>query len=221
MKPKIVMRWSQKVFDRNPFIKEGRVDGQIIVEKKELVRSEYIAFVHDGGEILGEARTGGFWRPKVVDSTQFVKLFADGVKALQGLTSAGTRVFEVLYWRIRGKDGEDKDRVFLAFTEIDQVLTPMSEATYRRGLKELIEKEFIAPSPTVNMFWLNPAFVWNGTRLLFVDDYVLDESPESLGKSTVVRGLRPPVGTVSKSPSLPFEEEKNEPETAETTETGS
>ena len=47
----------------------------------------------------------------------------------------------------------------------------MSHATYKRGMAELIEKGFVAATPSQGMYWLNPSFVWNGDRLAFVKEY--------------------------------------------------
>jgi len=98
-----------------------------------------------------------------------VKLFVRGVKALKELTGAGTKVFEVLYLRVQENIG--KDQVYMAFAAVDQALTPMSNPTYDRGMRELIEKGFIAATPMQGVFWLNPSFVWNGDRLAFVKEY--------------------------------------------------
>jgi hypothetical protein len=47
----------------------------------------------------------------------------------------------------------------------------MSEATYTRGMRELIEKGFLAATPNIGLYWLNPSFIWNGDRLAFVKEY--------------------------------------------------
>lgn len=124
----------------------------------------------------GEIQTSiaGFWEAEEVDSTKFVKLFVKGVAALKELTGAGTKVFEVLYLKIQENIGND--RVLMAWSEIDQTLTPMSESTYMRGMRELIEKGFIAATPTQGMYWLNPSFIWNGDRLAFVKEYRKQQS---------------------------------------------
>lgn len=118
------------------------------------------------GEVVAPA---GFWQYEEVDKTQFVKLYVNGVKAFKGLTSAGTKVFEVLYLEIQKNIG--KDKVYMSYTQLDQDLTPMSEATYNRGMKELVEKAFLAAMPSVSWYWLNPDFIWNGDRLAFVKEY--------------------------------------------------
>ena len=109
-----------------------------------------------------------------MDSTKFVKLFIRGVKALKELTGAGTKVFEVLYLTVQENIG--KDRVLMSFAEVDQALTPMSESTFMRGMRELVEKKFIAATPTLGVYWLNPDFVWNGDRLAFVKEYRKNKS---------------------------------------------
>jgi hypothetical protein len=38
-------------------------------------------------------------------------------------------------------------------------------------MRELVEKEFLAASPSIGLYWLNPSFVWNGDRLAFVKEY--------------------------------------------------
>ena len=119
------------------------------------------------GEI--QTQIAGFWEAEEVDSTKFVKLFIRGVKALKELTGAGTKVFEVLYLTVQENIG--KDRVLMSFAEVDQALTPMSESTFMRGMRELVEKKFIAATPTLGVYWLNPDFVWNGDRLAFVKEY--------------------------------------------------
>ena len=91
------------------------------------------------GEVIAPA---GFWQTQEIDKTQFVKLYVNGVKAFRDLTAPGTKVFEVLYLEVQGKVG--KDRVYLSFNAIQQELTPMSEATYTRGMRELVSND-LAP----------------------------------------------------------------------------
>ena len=111
----------------------------------------------------------GFWETEEIDSAKFVKLFINGVKALKELTSAGTKVFEVLYLGVQ--NNIEKERIYMSFSSVNQDVTPMSESTYMRGMKELINKGFLAATPHVGMYWLNPDFIWNGDRLAFVKQY--------------------------------------------------
>ena len=131
----------------------------------------------DTGEVVAPA---GFWQTQEVDKTQFVKLYVNGVKAFRDLSGAGTKVFEVLYLKVQEATG--KDFLYISFVEIDQQVTPMSKATFMKGMKELIIKGFIAESMAQNKYYLNPDYMWNGDRLAFVKDYIKKQSP--LEKST-------------------------------------
>jgi hypothetical protein len=149
----------------NPFMME------IITRTRRITntRGDMMLINKDTGEI--QTNIAGFWEAEEVDSTKFVKLFIQGVKALKELTGAGTKVFEVLYMRIQENIG--KDQVFMSFGFVDQIITPMSHATYKRGMREIIEKGFIAGTTNQGWYWLNPSFVWNGDRLAFVKQYYL------------------------------------------------
>jgi hypothetical protein len=158
-------RGTQK-YDHNPFI------GQAVANTKQGVKrisnkdGNRMMVVGDGGEIVGPA---GFWQAQEVDKTQFVKLYVNGVKAFRDLTGAGTKVFEVLYIKVQEEIG--KDILYLSFHDIDQMATPMSESTFMRGIKELLNKGFIAESMGTGRYYLNPDYMWNGDRLAFVKEY--------------------------------------------------
>ena len=151
------------LYDKNPFMMDMKTKTKKISNK----RGDMMLVQRDSGEV--HSQIAGFWESHEVDSTKFVKLFIRGVKALKELTGAGTKVFEVLYLRVQ--EGIGKDQIYMSFSSVDQDLTPMSNPTYDRGMRELIEKGFIAATPSQGMYWLNPSFVWNGDRLAFVQEY--------------------------------------------------
>jgi len=119
------------------------------------------------GEIV--SNVAGFWQSEEVDSSKFLKLFVNGVKALAELSNPGTRVFELLYCEMQNNIG--KDQVYLSFTGIEDT-TNISRATFKRGMAELIDKKFIAAMPAVGWYWVNPDYMWNGDRLAFVKEYI-------------------------------------------------
>jgi hypothetical protein len=150
------------VYEKNPFMMEMQTKTRRVTNKRG-----DMMLVSNEGELV--SNVAGFWEAEEVDSTKFVKLFVKGVKALKELTGAGTKVFEVLYLRVQENMG--KDQVYMSFAAVDQALTPMSNPTYDRGMRELIEKGFIAATPMQGVYWLNPSFIWNGDRLAFVKEY--------------------------------------------------
>lgn len=157
-------------YDHNPFIANALVNtrqGAKRISNKDGNRMMVVS--EATGEFIAPA---GFWHYQEVDKTKFVKLYVDGVRAFKELTGAGTKVFEVLYRRVQEAIG--MDFLYLSFMEIDQIVTPMSKATFMKGMKELIIKGFIAESMVQNKYYLNPDYMWNGDRLAFVKEYRKD-----------------------------------------------
>jgi hypothetical protein len=52
----------------------------------------------------------------------------------------------------------------------------LTNRTYWRGLRELLEKEFLYRSPSEGVFFVNIRFMFNGDRLAFVRTYHLKGS---------------------------------------------
>jgi len=152
-------------FKKNPF-----VCGEMVSIKTKRITEktgEMMVVNRIGGEVISQI--AGWWRAEEVDSEKFVKLFINGVKQFKELTGAGTRVFELLYLEVQRNIG--KDEIWLTFPSVDQDATPMGEATFYRGMKELISKKFIADSSVPGKYWLNPELMWNGDRIDFVKTY--------------------------------------------------
>jgi len=152
------------VYTRNPFVVGGMVKSKT---KRLLNKKGDMMVMGSTGETV--APIAGFWQAQEVDATKFVKLYINGVKAFKELSNAGTRVFEVLYLEVQKNIGQD--RVYLSFTTLDEELK-LSQATFTRGMRELIDKGFVAPTEAVAWYWLNPDFMWNGDRLAFVKTYI-------------------------------------------------
>lgn len=153
------------LYDANPFM-----HGTAIKAKTRRVtnkRGDMMLVNANTGEV--QAPIAGFWEAEEVDSTKFIKLFVNGVKALAELTNAGTRVFELLYIEMQNNIG--KDQIYLSYSGLDKNLKAISRSTFSRGLAELIEKRFIAAMPAVGWYWVNPDFIWNGDRLTFVKEF--------------------------------------------------
>ncbi|CCQ05523.1 firmicute plasmid replication family protein [Escherichia coli 8-415-05_S4_C1] len=108
-----------------------------------------------------------------VDKTQFVKLYVDGVSAIEGLSSSGKKVFKILYLAIR--DNKDTDTILMSFDIVDQDIVKISRTTYFKGMKELADKKFIAETMIQNYYFINPDYMFNGDRLTFMKTYYLKD----------------------------------------------
>lgn len=108
------------------------------------------------------------------DDAEFVKVFAAGVKAIYDLTRTASRVFQVVLDQYQ-KEPMRKgfaDSLYLAWFDggLDGQSIGMSESTFNRGLRELVDKNFLYPrSPSV--YWVNPSMFFKGDRVMFIKEY--------------------------------------------------
>jgi hypothetical protein len=101
-------------------------------------------------------------------------LFLDGVKQAAGLSKAGVQVFELVYNQVRENPGTDQ--ILLNRYMAQEHGMDLSERTYQRGVRELLEKEFLFRSPSEGVFFVNIRYMFNGDRLAFVKTYHLKNS---------------------------------------------
>lgn len=108
------------------------------------------------------------------DDAEFVKVFADGVKAAFGLGLAGAKVFQAVLdaYQTEKMTGGYADCVNLMWFDngLNGCSIGMSERTFNRGMKELLEKDFLAPKMP-NIYWVNPSLFFKGDRVAFVKEY--------------------------------------------------
>jgi hypothetical protein len=162
-------RRGMQLFEKNPYIADASVSTVQGTRRKTLKND-------DGSQLMVTSADGsiaapaGFWQAQEVDKTQFVKLYVNGVKAFRDLSSAGTRVFEILYLEVQKSIG--RDRVYLSFAALPEGFS-LSQATFTRGMRELMDKRFVAPTASIGWYWVNPDYMWNGDRLAYVKEYRL------------------------------------------------
>ena len=131
-------RRGKAVYATNPFM-EGEQRPSIKPKIKRITnRRGDMMVMGETGEIVNPV--AGFWQSQEVDSAKFVKLFVNGVKAFRELTNAGARVFEALYMEMQTNIG--RDRVYLSASSLREGIE-ISESTFARGIRELIEKRFL------------------------------------------------------------------------------
>lgn len=173
------------VYASNPSVPDG---DEIRKNKRTKIGNDVRGLVVDNGtgEILGH---GGamVYEWEEVDKERFVKLYLAGVKQAAELTKSGLAVFGEVYNQIRDNPGKDEVR-------LSQSTSPLAAATYRRGLRELLEKEFLFRSPYDGIFFVNIRFMFNGDRLAFVKGYKLKGSG---GRQPQLPGLEEPIRALS------------------------
>lgn len=164
-------RYGVPVYQSNPSIP---AEVEIRRSKRAQIGTEIKGLVVDSGsgEILGHGGAIAYeWEE--VDKERFVKLYLAGLKQAAGLSKAGLGVFESVYNQVRQRPGQDT-------VPLDSYSSGLHPVTYRRGLRELLQKEFLYRSPNPGLFFVNIRFMFNGDRLAFVKGYRLKEEQPSL-----------------------------------------
>lgn len=161
------------VYETNPSIP---VESEIRRSKRAQIGTDRRGLIVDegNGEIFGH---GGamVYEWEEVDKERFVKLYLAGLKQAAGLTKAGLAVFELVYNQLRERPGQDS-------IPLDAHSSRLHPVTYRRGLRELLEKEFLFRSPNPGLFFVNIRFMFNGDRLAFVKGYKLKGKDSGQGE---------------------------------------
>ena len=164
-------RYGVKVYQSNPSIPS---ETEIKRTKRAQIGTDMRGLVVDSGsgEILGHGGAIAYeWEE--VDKERFVKLYLAGLKQAAGLSKAGLAVFETVYKQVRERPGQDT-------VPLDSYSSALHPVTYRRGLRELLEKEFLFRSPNPGLFFVNIRFMFNGDRLAFVKGYKLKKEQPTL-----------------------------------------
>jgi hypothetical protein len=164
------------IYETNPSIPSS---GQISKPRRTRLGNDQKGLIIDEGtgEILGR---GGavLYEWEEVDKERFVKLFLSGLKQAAGLSKAGLSVFEVVYNQVR--ENPNNDKVELSFYAASKLMPGLNDRTYQRGVRELLEKEFLYRSPYEGVFFINIKYMFNGDRLAFVKGYHVKEDEPRL-----------------------------------------
>jgi hypothetical protein len=155
-------RYGHKVYRSNPSV----VEPETRTRRKQLGNAQQGVLIdEDTNDIIGRG-AAVMYKFEEVDQERFVKLFLAGLKQAIGMSKAGLAVFELVYYQLQDK--KDRDTVLLAPVE-----SGMSASTFHRGVRELIDREFLYRSPYPGSFWVNIRYLFNGDRLAFVQAYQL------------------------------------------------
>lgn len=146
----------QEISTKRRLVKSGRSEDLINASTGEVVGVAAIRQIEDK------------------DDAEFVKVFAAGVAASYELTKTAQRVFQVVldqYQRTPMSRGfADAIELFWFGDGIEGRDVGMKEDTFKKGLRELLDKKFLSPkSPT--SFWTNPALFFKGDRVMFIREY--------------------------------------------------
>lgn len=174
---------------RNPFFEQIIKDGFGFTHRKIQDLPDQVAYNPTTGE-LGGALTVGI--TKRVDRQTFVKMFTSDISMMLGLSPTAARIFFVIIHEIQQVKNTDKvsishslinEFIDRAIDDLPDFIDPKSvklnkfgRTAYYRAMAELMENDIIAPcSLSRDTYWINPARLFNGDRILLAKQYIIDD----------------------------------------------
>jgi hypothetical protein len=168
-------------------VNKARIDGQPVnpflvgfqfdVKKSngDKIESEKI-FDKDGREIETRHTT-----IRYTDTSQFLKIYPAMLSRMFEMKVPAKVVLSIVLNELRENDG--KDFIYLKHTEKymfekNGVTKEVSRATFYRGINELIALGMIAKRGG-DLFWINPAFMFNGNRVTFAQRFIVNHEARS------------------------------------------
>jgi len=166
---------SREVFAQNPFL-----SFTVTANKRQMTVSKGSVITSDDEENPEEFQTT-IAQIKLVDSEQFIKLYTGQIANIFELSPAGIKLFGLLLVEVQKKIGGES--VYLTYKVIEALAKQngktISQSTYSRGIKDLIEAKIIADNILgAGWFYINPALLFNGDRARFVTEYRKKEEPK-------------------------------------------
>lgn len=176
-------RRSLDVYKDNPFITAS--GGFCITVRNDMTLvAGGLQITDDEGE---DVSAGVIGKIQTVDTDLFIKLYTKNVGLLFDLPSAAQKVLISVFCAVQ--KSKDSAEIYLPYhlsQEIYQELNIAnipSQSTFFRGISYLVKAGFLAGSyKGEGWYWINPALVFNGDRVRFVNEYRLkrkEELPES------------------------------------------
>lgn len=163
-------------YSTNPFLEEM---GSPDMSKKNEV-------FYTGDKVVINPKTGevddsviGVAKVKYVESDKFVKLYTDQLGVFFELGKAAQRVCEFMMYKV-GESAIGKGEVILGYPEYSQYFenrTGGTRSTFMRGVQELAGKQLIAKHINRDVWYINPAFLFNGNRARFITEYRRKRKP--------------------------------------------
>lgn len=155
-------------YEKNPFVVE--LKGSMYLQPKPntiIARGEQIVDTTTG-EVVEDSVLMG--RRKVVDRSEFAKIYFRQIKAIFDLSPTALKVL----MRISEKMGYDTMVLFNAKQEAPK-LGYKTQQAIQRAIKELLDCGIIAQGYVASMYWVNPLYICKGERFAMYLEYTTKE----------------------------------------------
>ena len=109
-----------------------------------------------------------------VDRETFIKVFRESIRYIAQLSRTAQQVL----WYIMDNLPQNKSYVVIDNMTVMDFCKFKHRKSVRDGVVELLEKNFLTRTTVPKKFWVNPLIVFNGNRITYAKEYILDEADE-------------------------------------------
>lgn len=165
------LRKDEARYETNPFILE--LKGKMYLQPKAntiIAKGQEIIDTITGEVIQDSVLIG---RRKIVDKSQFAKIYYEGVSMMIGISKPA---MNVLVYIMTKMDFEQK--VYINTEKDSEKVGYKSPVSVLKGLKELINLGVIAKASMPSWYWINPIYICKGERFAIYTEYVTSERHE-------------------------------------------
>lgn len=192
MKTKIQRVSDVDKYSENPFL---GLDILTIPRRKgiyKLGRSDKLIVDEATGEIENVAAIYAY---EEKDTEGFKKIFVAGIRSMMEMSATGTKAFAFLLDCLRINEAT----IYINIPTMAKSCQWKTTSQCYKGLGELIANQIIAPSKEPNLWFINPKFIFNGDRLLFMKEYRIKSN---LDASDPLKKLKGDTSTLKDEPEL-------------------
>jgi hypothetical protein len=129
------------------------------------------------GEVMMASQNKIITRQELVDNEKFLKIYSGQLKEVFNLSHQAYKVFG--YFLNVMQDTKDSDQVIFDIDECMEFCEVNTHPMVYKGLLELTKKMFICRTNKPWAFYVNPAYAFNGNRLIVYREYVRKD-PDAL-----------------------------------------
>lgn len=126
---------------------------------------------------------------KVVDSTEFYKVYIGEIKSFFNLTSSSMQLFEYIMKNIQ----YGKDRVCMTVSIIKADIGMKTATTYR-AIDQLLDRKIIAKAEVNGCYFINPKIAFKGDRITLVKQFVNEQAVREIQEMKHARDVIQDVG---------------------------
>lgn len=170
-KKKLVSLKEIKTYETNPFMVELKGKMYLQPRANTIIAKEQGILNKETGELVSDKVLIG--KRKIVDKSQFAKIYASEIGILHNLSRSGIMVFMHL-----SKEMDYENKAIFDYKRQFSKLGYKTEVPALQGLRELITQNIIAPHVVSGIWWMNPTIVCKGERFAKYTEYITQEEAE-------------------------------------------